>query len=108
MPSIAKQYEIYLPILYNDGTEIETGKFDTIEQELVEQFGGVTAMQRQFPLKGMWKGERQTYLDKIVVFTVVDFRGSVGQDFFTHYKEELKQRFQQEEILITAHDLTVI
>ncbi|MEK7263229.1 MAG: hypothetical protein AAB071_01805 [Bacteroidota bacterium] len=51
MPSIAKQYEIYVPILYNDGTEIEAEKFDTVEQELVLRFGGVTAMQRQFPLK---------------------------------------------------------
>ncbi|MEK7263228.1 MAG: hypothetical protein AAB071_01800 [Bacteroidota bacterium] len=42
------------------------------------------------------------------MFTVVDFRGSVGEDFFIQYKEKLKQRFQQEEILITAHDLTVI
>ncbi|MBM4166499.1 MAG: hypothetical protein FJ218_06240 [Ignavibacteria bacterium] len=108
MSSIARQYEIFLPILYNDGSEVEQEKFDVVEQELVERFGGVTAVQRQFPLRGIWRGEKQTYLDKIVVFTVVDFSSGRSNEFFEDYKEELKHRFQQEEILITAHDLTII
>jgi hypothetical protein len=108
MSSIARQYEIFLPILYNDGTEIEQENFDVIEQELVERFGGVTSVQRQFPLRGIWRGEKQIFLDKIVVVTVVDFTGERSSDFFMDYKEELKHRFHQEEILILAHNLTVI
>ena len=76
MPRVVRRYEIYLPLLYNDGTPIEPEKFDQVERELVEQFGGVTTVQRQFPLRGVWRGERQTYLDLIVVFTVLDLSGS--------------------------------
>src|SRR6266581_44985 len=76
-------YEISPPLLYNDGTPIEPEKFDQVERELVEQFGGVTTVQRQFPLRGVWRGERQTYLDLIVVFTVLDLSGADVEHFFT-------------------------
>jgi hypothetical protein len=60
MPRVVRRYEIYLPLFYNDGTSIEPEKFDQVERELVEQFGGVTTVQRQFPLRGVWRGEHQT------------------------------------------------
>lgn len=108
MSKIARRYEIYLPVRYNDGTEIESEKFDQMERELVERFGGVTSVQRQFPLQGIWKEEQQIYLDLIVIFTVLDLSGTAVHDFFIPYKEELKHRFKQEEILITMHELTVL
>ena len=108
MPRVVRRYEIYLPLFYNDGTAIEPEKFDQVERELVEQFGGVTTVQRQFPLRGVWQGERQTYLDLIVVFTVLDLSGADVEHFFTPYKEALKTRFHQEEVLITMYELTVL
>jgi hypothetical protein len=57
MPRIVRRYEIYLPLLYNDGTPIEPEKFDYVERELVERFGGVTSVQRQFPLRGSGGGK---------------------------------------------------
>ena len=108
MSKTARRYEIYLPVLYNDGREIEPEKFDQVERELVERFGGVTSVQRSFPLRGLWKGQQKTYLDLIVVFTVLDLSGADVQDFFASYKEELKSRFCQEDVLITMHELTVL
>jgi hypothetical protein len=40
-------------------------------------------VQRQFPLRGIWRGEHQTYLDLIVVFTVLDLSGVEVEHFFT-------------------------
>ncbi len=57
MPRIVRRYEIYLPLFYNDGTPIEPEKFDQIERDLVERFGGVTSVQRQFPLRGSGGGK---------------------------------------------------
>ena len=108
MPRIARRYEIYLPLFYNNGTPIEPEKFDQIERELVERFGGVTSVQRQFPLRGVWRGEYRTHLDLIVVLTVLDLTGADVGDFFIPYKEELKRRFRQEEVLITMQELTVL
>ena len=108
MSKVAKRYEIYLPVRYNDGTEIEPEKFERVERELVERFGGVTSVQRQFPLRGVWKGEKQTYLDLVVIFTVIDLSGADVGEFFTSYKEKLKSSFRQEEVLITVHELMVL
>jgi hypothetical protein len=108
MPRVARRYEIYLPLFYNDGTPIEPEKFDHVERELVERFGGVTSVQRQFPLRGVWRGDRQTHLDLIVIFTALDFSGADVEDFFSPYKEQLKARFQQEEVLITMQELTIL
>jgi len=69
MPRVVRRYEIYLPLFYNDGTPIEPEKFDQVERELVEQFGGVTTVQRQFPLRGVWRGTE----DKIPSGGSVDY-----------------------------------
>jgi hypothetical protein len=36
------QYEIYLPLQYNDGTWIEDEKYDHVHQRLFDRFSGVT------------------------------------------------------------------
>jgi hypothetical protein len=41
-----------LPLAYNDGELIPLSKFMSLEDELLKRFGGVTALQRQFPLGG--------------------------------------------------------
>ena len=40
--------------------------------QLFEEFGGVTFVQENFPLKGRWRGETGSYTDKIRIFTVLD------------------------------------
>jgi hypothetical protein len=37
-----KKYEIYLPLKYNDGTEIEAEKIKQIREELIAVFGALT------------------------------------------------------------------
>ena len=111
MPQIAKCYDIYLPIKYNDGTEIEIEKYGEVENELLDQFGGVTSVRHENPLRGLWKSGESVYHDEIIVFTVIDFTydGSGERDrFLRDYKEILKQRFEQEEVLITAQLLEII
>lgn len=45
-----KKYDIYLPLRYNDGRQIENEKFDQVDDVLYERFGGLTAVLREFPL----------------------------------------------------------
>ena len=48
-----KEYDIFLPLLYNDGNPIEGRKFQQLQSELLDQFGGLT----YFPQasQGFWK-----------------------------------------------------
>ncbi|HIE29106.1 TPA: hypothetical protein EYP66_17675 [Candidatus Poribacteria bacterium] len=115
MMQIVRRYDIYLPLEYNpepDGTRrrIEGEKFDTVEQKLFEEFGGVTFVQESFPLKGRWRGETRNYTDEIRIFTVLDFRceTSLGENFLREYKETLKNEFQQEEILILYQEMKTL
>lgn len=110
MPVLARRYEIYLPIEYNDLTPIEDAVYDQIEQDLLQRFGGVTQIRRSNPLKGVWQEAEAVYQDNIVLFTVLDFSENLegNQHFMMDYKEFLKQRLRQKEILITFHDLYVL
>ena len=65
---------IYLPLTYNDGGPIPDSKFNSLEDELLERFGGVTVVQRQFPLQGVWHSGSEIYYDEVVVFSAMDFR----------------------------------
>ena len=52
MPKRLKRYEILLPLKYNDGTEVEQGKFHETRGELIDRFGAVTI--EPVPSKGFW------------------------------------------------------
>ena len=43
--------DIYLPLDYNDGQPIPETRFVSLHRELLNRYGGVTSLQRQFPLK---------------------------------------------------------
>ena len=68
-----KKYDIYLPLRYNDGRQIEDEKFDQVDDVLYEFFGGLTAVLHEFPLRGLWSGESEAYRDLIVIYTTIDF-----------------------------------
>lgn len=111
LPRRAKRYDIYLPLKYNDGTEIEIEKYEQVEDELLDQFGGVTSVDQKNPLRGLWESEERIYYDEIIIFTVIDpdfDRSDEGRLFLESYKEILKERFQQEEVLITAQVLEIV
>ena len=40
-----KKYDIYLPLRYNDGSQIEDERFDQVDDVLYERFGGLTTIQ---------------------------------------------------------------
>ena len=44
-----KKYEIYVPLKYNDGTEIEAEKIKRIRIELIAAFGAITVSSQSAP-----------------------------------------------------------
>jgi hypothetical protein len=103
--------EIFLPLDYNDGAPIPESKFVSLQQELLNRFGGVTSVQRQFPLQGMWQTGAEIYYDRVVVLSVVDFREETELEclrYLQRLKVRLKRRFDQLEILITMAELIAV
>lgn len=64
-----KEYEIYLPFFYNDGTPVEPRKFVDLKRRLLKQFGGVTYFPQ--PNEGLWRVGKIAYQDEIVIFRVL-------------------------------------
>src|SRR5262249_49351129 len=107
MPRSARRYDLYLPLTYNDGRLVKDEKFEATERRLLAQFGGLTAQQRDFPLRGIWQGATRLYFDQVIIMTVLDFRRQGSTRFFKSLKAELLQEFDQLEILITESALRV-
>jgi hypothetical protein len=100
------RYEILLPTRYNDGSPVESDKFDDVLQEISERFGGVSF----FPetLRGVWLHQGQRF-DESNVRLVVDVEDSPeNADFFVHYKRTLKDRFRQIDIWIASYQIRII
>ena len=58
-----KKYEIYLPLKYNDGREIEGEKIKQIREELVSEFGARTVSSQSAPYQGVWKYRGMDFIE---------------------------------------------
>lgn len=101
-----KEYDIYVPLTYNDGSPIERTKRDHIGQVLLRHFDALT----YFPQKnkGYWKMGHVVFHDKIVIFRVISPRVRAARRFLKKFKEYLKRELRQEEILIVEKDAKVL
>ena len=98
-----KEYDLFLPLRYNDGTPIEAIKFRVLQSRLLEYFNGVTFFPQ--PSQGLWKAAGVTYRDEIVIYRVVTGSVRSARQFLRRLKEELKAALQQEEIFIVERDV---
>ena len=106
-----RNIEIYLPLDYNDGRPIPESKYFSLQQGLLNRFGGMTSVQRQFPLQGVWQSGTEVYHDRVVVFSVMDFREGTQLECLSYLgrlKGRLKKKFDQLEILITLAELLAV
>lgn len=99
-----KEYDLFIPLRYNDGTLIEGVKLQQLQASLLEQFGGLT----YFPQAnhGYWKLGDMTYQDEIVIYRVIASDSKRSRRFLRHLKESLKAELAQEEILIIERAVT--
>jgi hypothetical protein len=107
MPRAARRYDLYLPLTDNDGRPFADELFRDVQRRLLARFRGLTALQRNFPLQGIWQGETRLYLDLVIIMTVLDFRRQGSTRFFAQLKQALLREFEQLEILITEQPLRV-
>lgn len=107
MAKPARRYDLYLPLTDNHGQLIPGTVFKAVEQRLLARFGGLTAQQRRFPLRGIWQGATQLYLDQVIIMTALDFRRQGSSRFIAQLKQSLLKELDQLEILITEQALRV-
>lgn len=101
-----KEYDIFVPLRYNDGTLIDGRKFQRLQSTLLDQFGGVTFFPQT--AHGSWKLGEVTFRDEIVIYRVVASDSRAARQFLSSLKEELKAEFAQEEIFILERDVKTL
>jgi hypothetical protein len=101
-----KEYDIFLPLRYNDGNPVELLKFRRVQERLLSKFPGLTFFPQ--PNQGYWKLGNVTYRDEIVIYRVLASNSRIARRFLRKFKEELKTEFVQEEILIVERDVDTL
>ena len=101
-----KEYDIFVPLYYNDGTPIQPAKFQYLQALLLERFEGLTYFPQ--PNHGFWKFGNMTYRDEIVIYRVISQNPANSRAFLTTLKEHLKTAFQQEELLIIEREISLL
>ncbi|MFJ3366551.1 hypothetical protein [Pseudomonas sp. NPDC086251] len=98
--------ELFLPLNTNEGACQPSGLLCAVREQLIGEFGGVTAFTRN-PARGtslLEDNERSE--DDIVVYEVMV--AAVDRLWWQNYKRDLERRFQQEEILIRVCEVELI
>ncbi len=92
--------QILLPLYDNEGQRFARADFARVQVELTERSGGVTAYLRS-PARGAWKEEDgEVARDDIVIFEVMVEQ--LDRGWWDRYREQLEQRFRQEEVVVRA------
>jgi hypothetical protein len=105
-PSPVKEYDIFVPLFYNDGTPIEPGKIQRLQAELLEHFEGLTFFPQ--PNEGFWRMGDVTYRDEIVIYRMLASSARVARRFLAQLKQRLKRDLKQEEILIVERNVETL
>ena len=103
-----KKYEIYLPLKYNDGREIEPEKIKRIREELIAVFGALTVSSLSAPYQGTWKYGGVTFIDDVIKIEIITAKDRKAEKFLKGFKERLKRLLRQIDILITVQDIRTI
>jgi hypothetical protein len=101
-----KEYELYVPLFFNDGTPVRDEVIDNIGERLLQHFGGCTFFPQ--PNKGLWKMGDVVFRDEIVIFRVLTAQVRSARRFFRQLKSELLRELQQEALLIVERDAVTL
>jgi hypothetical protein len=101
-----KEYDIFVPLYFNDGRPVDAEKFQQLQERLLDRFGGLTFFPQ--PNKGLWRMAGVTYRDEIVVYRVIGAATEEARPFLASLKDWLKAEFEQHEILIVERTIETL
>jgi hypothetical protein len=101
-----RRYEILVPLFFNDGRPVPEPLLAQTFFELREKFGA--ASWETQVVRGAWEYQGTIYEDNLTRFWVDVEDKPQHREFFREFKETLKARFEQLDILITSHPVDVI
>jgi hypothetical protein len=100
------EYELYVPLHYNDGRRIDPEKLRTLKKRLVDQFGGLTHFQQEN--EGLWKIGEHTFRDRVEILRVLVNDEAAARKYFTQLKADLTREWEQQDFLIVTRQVSAL
>lgn len=101
-----KEYDIYLPLSFNDGRPVGEQTVNRVKGKLTERFGGLTYFPQEN--EGVWKFGGTTFRDRVVILRVLAPDAAEARKFFAGLKPELLKSFEQTSILIVERAVELV
>ena len=100
------EYELYLPLHYNDGRPIAPEKLKNLKRRLVDEFGGLTHFRQEN--EGLWKIGEHTFRDRVEIVRVLASDEVSAQRYFAQLKSDLTREWGQQDFLIVSRQVTAV
>ncbi len=98
--------QLLLPLYDNDGQALPKSLFAEVRDELMRQFGGLTAHTRA-PVNGLWREDDDSAVrDDLIIYEVLVTE--LNRGWWNDYRTSLETRFRQEQVLIRAQSVEVL
>lgn len=98
--------QLLLPLYDNDGKALPKSLFVEVRDELMQQFGGLTAHTRA-PVNGLWREDDDSAVrDDLIIYEVL--ASELNRAWWRDYRTSLETRFRQEQVLLQAHPVEVL
>jgi len=98
--------QLFLPLRDDTGQRFGRVDFDRVREELTERFGGVTAFVRS-PAAGAWEDDDgDIERDEMILIEVMV--ETLDRGWWQSYREEVRGRFRQDELLVRATTVQVL
>lgn len=98
--------QLLLPLYDNDGQALPKTLFAEVRDELMKQFGGLTAYARA-PANGLWReDESHAVHDDLIIYEVM--APELDRSWWANYRASLETRFRQELVVIRAHPVEML
>ncbi|MEY2538680.1 MAG: hypothetical protein QOG67_2420 [Verrucomicrobiota bacterium] len=104
--SLMLEYELYVPLHYNDGRRIDPEKLRTLKKRLVDQFGGLTHFQQEND--GFWKIGDHTFRDRVEILRVLVNDEAAARKYFIQLKADLTREWEQQDFLIVTRQVSAL
>src|SRR5690242_1483540 len=100
------EYELYVPLHYNDGRPIDPEKLKALKKRLVDEFGGLTHFRQEN--EGLWKIGDHTFRDRVEILRVLANDEEAAQRYFVQLKADLARDWGQQDFLIVSRQVAAV
>ncbi len=102
----ASEYDIFLPVAYNNAKKIPRRVLNHLREELLREFGGLTDFKHRN--RGLWKFRKYVFRDEIVVLRVIASDQKEARKFFSKAKVRMAKLLGQKALLITEREIRLV